>query len=105
MNGRYITVDGEKIEIRTLGEGSGNAHLYQTSNGNEIRGIFAIVQYLRYGQPFEKVAYNVKATGVAEARLEIQEWMPQLQSPSFNESSTLLGIVLCMRKERMVWVS
>lgn len=91
--GYFITFGGEKVKIGILKKENGNARLFRKSNKQEIKGVFAIVQWFRRGEKLEKIAYNVEATTVEEAEKEMVKWMPKLQYPEFKERSVLLEII------------
>ena len=92
--GHFITVDGEKIKVGILSKEKGNARIFSKENsGWEIKGVFGLVQWFRRGEPIEKIAYNMVASSIEEAKKEMAEWIPKLQYPEHRESSGLIEII------------
>lgn len=91
--GSFVAVDGEKVKVGILNNESGNARVFESSGRKEIKGIFALVQWYRRGEPLEKIAYNVVATSAMEAEKEMAEWIPKLQYPEYRESSRLIRVI------------
>lgn len=91
--GHFIIYNGEKVKIGILKKENGNARLFRKSNKQEIKGVFAIVQWFGRGEELEKIAYNTEAATVEEAEKEMAICMPRLQYHEFKERSVLLEII------------